>query len=284
MPGPLGRNYGSADALEPLCDTDGCRNAQLPGPIGVHHHRPVRVADAEKDKTKKPSTKGKIDTIIFHLYMPITGSFTSQKFINWLQGISDEDADNGPDQNVQIERFEAEGLNLEVNTNTKSGVADFKKSLQREGAVVVYLGHSALDQYHGNSSLGLTPQGKKEPEIPNRELRSHLPKSTASLVIIASCDSMTAVGTPTAGPAIIVTNSGADKTTWSTHWAYALGTFFFLLIGLELDARDQPAIKRKGGHATISEALKASDDEFAKLGTDDRFKLVHGDGSKMLFA
>ena len=129
--------------------------------------------------------------------------------------------------------------------------------------MVVYLGHSTLDEHYGNNSLGLTPQAKSVPEIPNDELRTLLAQSTASTVIVASCDSMTAVGKPTAGPVIISTDSGPDKKTWSPRWARALGAFFFALIGLQIDAGEQPGIQRKGGHATINESLEASDAEFA---------------------
>ena len=283
IPGSLGKNSYLADALVPLCDSDGCRHANLPGPIGARYHRPVRVADAEKDKTKKHSTSAKIDTIIFHMYIDITDNFSSQDFIDWLQGTGGKLRDDNQVYDWQEDRWTAEGIKLETYTSTKSGVADFKKSLQRESAVVVYLGHSTLDEHHGNNSLGLTPQLKSVPEIPNDQLRTLLAQSTASMVIIASCDSMTAVGKPTAGPVIIATDSGPDKMTFSTHWARALGALFFLLIGLQLDSAEQPSIQRKAGHATINEALEASDAEFAKLKDGDRFKLVHGDGSKKLF-
>ncbi|MGA8658073.1 MAG: hypothetical protein WB586_18170, partial [Chthoniobacterales bacterium] len=65
------------------------------------------------------------------------------------------------------------------------------------------------------------------------------------------------------------------------EWAHALGAFFFLLLGFELDKDDQPTIKRKKGRATIDEALAATANAFK--GTNDSFKLVHGDGSTQLF-
>ena len=77
--------------------------------------------------------------------------------------------------------------------------------------------------------------------------------------------------------------SGADKMTNTTHWAQALGAFFFLLIGLEIDSNGQPSIKRKAGHATINDALAASADAFKAAGTGDRFELANGDGTIVLF-
>jgi hypothetical protein len=63
--------------------------------------------------------------------------------------------------------------------------------------------------------------------------------------------------------------------------ATAVGTFLFLLIGWERDGQGQPNDPRKGGHSTINEALAASAAEFKDL--NDRFELVHGDGSIKLF-
>ena len=147
---------------------------------------------------------------------------------------------------------------------------------------MVYIGHSTLTatpkgQPEG-PSRGLSPENpKKGPEIPNATLRNLLSKSAASLVIIGSCDSKTAVGKISAGPPIIATNSGADRTTDISRMARAAGTFLFLLIGWELDGRGQPNDAHKSGHGTINEALAASAEAFTDL--TDRFELVHGDGS-----
>jgi hypothetical protein len=147
---------------------------------------------------------------------------------------------------------------------------------------VVYIGHSTLDSRHQNRSLGLTPQAKNQPEIPNATLRTLLSKSAASLVIIASCDSKTAVGNISAGPPIIVQNSGANRKTLIPAMADAVAIFLFLLIGWELDGRKQPDDPHKGGHATINDALDATVPVFKNLSIDDRFELVHGDGSIIL--
>jgi hypothetical protein len=137
-------------------------------------------------------------------------------------------------------------------------------------------------------SLGLSPyHPSKGPEIPNNTLRTLLSKSKASLVIIASCDAKTAVGNLRGGPPIIVTNSGKDRVTLIPRNANAVASFLFLLIGWERDADEQPNKPHKGGHGTINEALEAAAKEFQ--GTDpsqsveDRFELVHGDGSIKLF-
>jgi hypothetical protein len=293
MPGPLGgQDYATGPGGAWWCDDSGCRRGRTPGPTGVRYRRPVRVADARAGKSKTPPPLAKVDTIVFHLYLPITvqgdkagdKGFSAQDFFDWIKGTRDDAVpDDGRIHEWQPDRWANLGINLELKTTTKSGAADFKKSLQRKGAVVVYLGHSVLDQYHDNRSLGLTPQGHSKPEIPSEELRTLLKKSTASLVIIASCDSMTSVGKVTSGPPVIVTDSGDDRMTNTTHWAHALGAFFFLLIGLELDSGGQPAIQRKAGHATIKEALDVSADAFAKAGTNDRFKLLNSDGSLKIF-
>jgi hypothetical protein len=152
---------------------------------------------------------------------------------------------------------------------------------------VVYIGHSTLAPPKSKTdregpSLGLSPDNpRKGPEIPNATLRASLGKSKASLVIIASCDSKTAVGNQRGGPSVIVTNSGTDRVTLIPRMANAVATFLFLLIGWERDGDEQPNNPRKGGHATIAEALAASAVEFKDM--DDRFELANGDGSIKLF-
>jgi hypothetical protein len=200
--------------------------------------------------------------------------YSQQDFIDWFRAPDDPRI---PD----VGKWSVEGIDLEIFTNTKSGVKDFEKSLQRKGAIVVYIGHSTLDSGNEHHSLGLTPQGESHAEIPNATLRTLLGKSAASLVIIASCDSKTAVGTLSSGPPVIVQNSGANRVTLIPRMANAVGTFLFLLIGWERDGQGQPNDPHKGGHATINEALAASAAEFK--GMDDRFELVHGDGSIKLF-
>lgn len=302
IPGPQGRHINAADTTASSSGDDiGCQGGHLPGPAGSHYHRPIVVADAGTDKSKKAPAKTpdkpkaadqvKIDTIIFHLYLPITvkgdkpgsKSFQAQDFFDWIKGTKDDAVpDDGKIHEWQQDHWDSMGISLELNTAIATGVDDFKKSLQRKGAIVVYLGHSTLDQYHGNRSMGLTPHGHAKPEIPNDDLRALLKKSAAPLVIIASCDSMTSVGKPGGSSAVIVTDSGSDRMTNTIEWANALGAFFFLLIGLELDSGRQPNVLRKGGHATIGEALDASATAFDKAGTKDRFKLVQGDRSLKL--
>lgn len=284
IPGPLGHDVQLADAHASLrCDV-GCQRGHTPGPI--------RVADAPTDKSKKttkaPPAPTKVDTIILHIYAPIipvgdtpgNRGFSQQDYIDWFKAPDDPRI---PD----VGKWFNEGINLEFFTDTKSGVKDFEKSLQRQGAIVAYIGHSTLTPAKSpkdpeGPSRGLSPDNpKKGPEIPNATLRSILSKSAASLVIIASCDSKTAVGNISAGPPIIVTNSGTDRVTLIPRMANAVATFLFLLIGWERDGQGQPNNAHKGGHATINEALAASAGEFK--GMDDRFELAHGDGSIKLF-
>jgi hypothetical protein len=245
IPVPQGPHLNAADATASSSGDDiGCQGGHLPGPAGSHYHRPIVVADAEKDKSKntpdktpdkpKSADQVKIDTIIFHLYLPITvkgdkpgsKSFLAQDFFDWIKGTKDDAVpDDGKIHEWQQDHWETEGISLELNTALATGVDDFKKSLQRKGAIVVYLGHSSLDEYHGNRSMGLTPQGRSKPEIPSDDLRALLKKSTACLVIVASCDSLTSVGTPGDSAAIISTDSGPDKMTNTIQWANALGAF-----------------------------------------------------------
>jgi len=249
------------------------------------------VADAPTDKSKKttqaPPAPTKVDTIIWHIYetliKPQPGNpkgFSKQDFLDWFQAPDDSRILDGPG------KWWHAGIKLEFNTNIKTGVKDFEKSLQRKGAIVVYIGHSTLTKTPKGQpegpSLGLSPENpKKGPEIPNARLRTLLSKSAASLVIIGSCDSKTAVGKISAGPSIIATNSGADRVTDISRMARAAGTFLFLLIGWEMDGQTQPNNPHKTGHGTINEALAASAAEFK--GMEDHFELVHGNGSTKLF-
>jgi hypothetical protein len=281
IPGPIGNDvhFANSDGKS-WCDV-GCHRGHTPGPI--------RVADAPKDKSKKttkaPPVPTQVDTIIWHLYSTLIPAqsgykgFSQQDFINWFQAPDDA-------RIAELGKWSNEGINLEFKTDTKTGVKDFEKSLQRKGAIVVYIGHSTLTPTPPDTpegpSLGLSPDNpKKGPEIPNATLRTWLGKSAASLVIIGSCDSKTAVGKIGAGPPIIVTNSGNDKLTLIDRMATAAATFLFLLIGWEIDAQRQPNTPHKNGHGTINEALAASAAAFT--GMDDRFELVHGDGSIKLF-
>jgi hypothetical protein len=283
IPGPLGHNPKLADTDVSLwCDL-GCHRGHTPGPI--------RVAEGPMDKSKKPAKAARtatIKTIIFHIYVPIipvgdtpgNKGYSVQDFIDWFKAPDDPRI---PD----VGKWSNESVDLEFFIKTKSGVADIKNSLQREGAIVVYIGHSTLTRPKSpkdpeGPSLGLSPDNpRKGPEIPNTNLRALLSKSKASLVIIASCDSKTAVGNLSAGPPIIVTNSGTDRVTLIPRMANAVATFLFLLIGWERDRQEQPNNPHKGDHGTIDEALAASAAEFKDM--DDRFELVHGDGSIKLF-
>jgi hypothetical protein len=275
IPGPLGHDVHLADTHGKSWPDVGCQRGHTPGPI--------RVADAPKDKSKKPAPVS-ANTIIWHIYETLIPrqpgypqGFTKQDFVAWFQASDDTRIPDGPG------KWDTAGIKLEFNTDPKTGVKDFEKSLQRKGAIVVYIGHSTLTPAKSpkdplGPSLGLSPVNpEKGPEIPNARLRTLLSKSAASLVIIGSCDSKTAVGKISAGPPIIATNSGADRVTDISRMARAAGTFLFLLIGWEMDGQTQPNNPHKSGHGTINEALAASAEAFTDI--PDRFELVHGDGS-----
>jgi hypothetical protein len=240
-----------------------------------------RIGGQVKKTTKAPPAPTKVDTIILHIYAlmglgPGGRGFSPQDFIDWFKALDDP-------SNPVSDKWSVEGINVEFYTNTKSGVKDFEKSLQRKGAIVVYIGHSTLDKGNRYHSLGLDLSGiAKQPEIPSATLRTLLSKSAASLVIIASCDAKTAVGKLSAGPPVIVQNSGTDtnsKTDTTTpipRMANAVATFLFLLIGWERDRRGQPNDPHKG-------ATRRSTRRWLRRGMDDRFELIQGDGSIKLF-
>jgi hypothetical protein len=278
IPGPLGNDLKLADAPVSLRCEVGCHRGHTPGPI--------RVAEGPTDKPKKTKATPAptIKSIIFHIYVPIipvgdtpgNKGYSVQDFIDWFKAPDDPRI---PD----VGKWSSESIDLEFFINTKSGVTDFQNSLKKEGAIVVYIGHSTLTPPKSpkdpeGPSRGLSPDNpRKGPEIPNSNLRALLSKSKASLVILASCDSKTAVGNSKLGPPVIVTNSGSDRVTLIPRMANAVATFLFLLIGWERDKASQPNNPHKGGHGTIDEALAASAVEFKDM--DDRFELVHGDGS-----
>ena len=235
------------------------------------------MADAEKKDSKKPAkkraTSAAAQTVHLHFYLPITSNYSATQFYEWLRGPEDFDH--------PLNRWEEAGIHLIFHSAANSGAEDFKKSLQDPGAVVVYLGHSALD-FKNKRSLGLTPKGLHTAELPPETLMSLLKKSKASLVILASCASNTCVGKLSGGPAVVVTDSGDNLKTWSFDWAQALGAFLFVLLGFEVGGSGQPT-PRKKGRGTINEALDASTEAFKNQNTTDRFKLANGDGSTIIF-
>jgi hypothetical protein len=302
IPGPIGSDAHLANSDgKSWCDV-GCKGGHTPGPIRV------AGADAPMDKSKKPTqpsstptqpsstptkassrpTKG--TTIIWHIYAPMYKGtathtpYSTQDFINWF---------NAPDdtEHPDVTKWSAEDIYPEFKTKTNSGVHDFEQSLQTKGAIVVYIGHSTLSPRQTKDgplgpSQGLSPDDPaKGPEIPNDKLRALLRRSTASLVIIGSCDSKTAVGNISGGPPIIVANSGSDHETWLDHMARAAAIVLFLLIGWEMEDR-QPKkrhtdVNGKPARGTINEAVAASAAAFTDI--PDRFELAHGDGSIKLF-
>jgi hypothetical protein len=212
-------------------------------------------------------------TLHLHFYLPITGNYSVSNFVDYLRGPVDVDH--------PFDRWEDAGVNLDFKSKAVSGTADFKTSLQDTDSVVVYLGHSVLD-FKNKRSLGLSPLGHETAEIAPDALMSLLKASKAKLVILATCASSTCVGKLTAGPAVVVTNSGSNLTTWSFDWAHALTAFLLLLIDYEVGGSGQPVARNKG-RATISDALDASNVAFKNQKTTDRFELAFGKGSTVVF-
>jgi hypothetical protein len=261
------------------CDVNAlaCEPRNTPGPLGVRGHRPIRVADAPKKDSKKPAkqpaTPAATKTVHLHFYLLVTSSYSATQYYDWLRGPVDADH--------PFDRWEEAGVNLIFHSARNSGADDLKKSLQDPGTVVVYFGHSSLD-FKNKRCVGLTPKGLNKAEIPAATLVSLLEKSKAKLVILATCASSTCVGKLTAGPGVVVTESGANLKTWSFDWAQALGPFLFVLLGYEVGPSGQPT-PRKQGRGTINEALDAANEAFKNQKTDDRFTLANGDGSKVVF-
>jgi hypothetical protein len=281
IPGPQGAHdqTGSSKRLWALED-DSYRSGSShpPGPVGVRAHRPIRVADAEGKDAKKPGKKTSPPpadkTVHLHFYLDPTDSYSATSLVDFIRG---------PEDYVNpLNRWDQAGIKLVSHTNVGSGADDFKKSLQDEGAVVVYLGHSALD-FKNKRSMGLTPKGSTKPEIAPDKLMDLLKQSKTSLVTLASCASSTLVGKMTGGPAVVVTNSQANLTTWSNDWANALGPFLLVLLGYNLPPSALQPTVRKEGRGKISDALDAANAAFKSQKTDDRFELANGDTSTVIF-
>jgi len=249
-------------------------------------------------------------TLHLHFYLPVVaGNYSIDRFVDYLRGSVDpttpEEASMPPS-----DRFADAGVTLDFQKKVVSGAADFKKSLQDTGSVVVYLGHSVLD-FKNKRSLGLSPMGHDPAEIKPEQLMSLLKASSAQLVILATCASSTlGLEKLKTGPAVVVTNSGANLKTWSYDWAQALRAFLLLLIGYKVGKNDQPyslepqqkaaravttqlvgaldgpfvaalvsqAMALNKGHATISQALDAANETFKGREKDDgdRFELAYG--------
>ena len=218
-----------------------------------------------------------------HFYLSVSTKppYDVDKFVTYLRGSTDpttpEQASEPPS-----DRFDSAGVPLDFKKKALTGTEDFKKSLLDPNSVVVYLGHSALD-FNNKRSLGLSPLGHERPDIAPGALMDLLKASKAKLVILATCASSTlGLEKLKAGPAVVVTNSGSDLTTWSFNWVQALQPFLLLLIGYEVGKDDQP-VARKKGRATIKEALDAANAAFKENKSDDRFELAHGEGSTVVF-
>ena len=162
--------------------------------------------------------------------------------------------------------------------------------------------------FKNKRSLGLSPMGHAPAEIAPDQLMSLHKASKAKLVILATCASSTlGLEKLKGGPAVVVTNSGSNLTTWSFDWVQALTAFLLLSIGYKVGDDGQPyslqpllkaerdvatslvgavdgpfaaalvsqVMAQNKGHATISKALDAANEAFKK-NTPDRFELAYG--------
>ena len=223
-------------------------------------------------------------TLHLHFYLPIAGNYSVDDFVAYLRGSTEpttaEQASEPPS-----DRFDTAGVSLDFKKKAVSGTADFKKSLQDPDSVVVYMGHSVLD-FKKRISLGLSPMGHDPAEIKPDALMDLLKASKAKLVILATCASSTlGLEKLKKGPAVVVTNSGSNLTTWSFDWANALTPFLLLLIDYEVGKGSRQPVARNKGRATIKEALDASNEVFKGREKDDgdRFELAYGNGSTVVF-
>ena len=222
-------------------------------------------------------------TLHLHFYFPnVNPQYSAQALVDYLRGGSVDPQTAEQASVPPSDRFDDAGVSLVFQTKALTGAAEFKKSLDDPGSVVVYLGHSTLD-FKKKVSLGLSPLGHSTAEIPRDKLMDLLKASKAKLVILATCASSTlGLEKLKAGPAVVVTNSQSDITTWSLNWGQALTPFLLLLIGYEVGKDGQP-VARKAGRATIKDALDAGNASFKENKTDDRFELAFGEGSKVVF-
>ena len=215
-----------------------------------------------------------------HIYMDIGRS--REEYFQWLTNY-----DNGDTTGNRGQEFKQFMPTRHFNSAT--GVRDFTDSLQKKGAIVLYIGHGALGRTGNGPSEGLVPDAanhseKDPPQIPNERLRQMLRDSKASLVIIAACDSVTAVGHLTGGPPVVVTDSGKKRLTQGGPMALAAAAFLFSLIGVELDQQRQPYKKLYGGHARIMRALDAANEMFASTREQSAFVLAGDDNSTFVRA
>jgi hypothetical protein len=224
-----------------------------------------------------------VATLHLHFYLPVSTKppYNVDDFVKYLRGSVDpttaEEASVPPS-----DRFDTAGVVLDFQKKAVSGAADFKTSLKDPDSVVVYLGHSVLD-FDNKRSLGLSPLAHHTAEIAPGELMDLLKASKAKLVVLATCASSTlGLKNLKMGPAVVVTNSGSNLTTWSFNWVQALQHFLLLLIDYEVGKNDQP-VARKKGRATIQEALDAANAAFKENKADDRFELPHGEPSTVVF-
>ena len=188
-----------------------------------------------------------------HVYFTkLSAGYTGQQFFDWI--VNQNPGEMGPN------RFQVAGVEINLVSNSRTAVADFKGSLKGPGSVVVYFGHTVLGQ---KTTLGLTvndPPAKK-PSITCGELTNLLNVGKAKIVVLAGCATSECVTKIKGDTAVIVTQSGKDRLTNTLQWAPAIKALLDELLA--------------GG--TVGDALAAANKSFAKVSSTDSFKMINGD-------
>jgi hypothetical protein len=220
----------------------------------------------EMETSKRGVTKSSLhsiptNNIFMHVYFktldPRTG-YTGQDFFDWIVGplALIDPTFQGPSPN----RFQLQGININLVSNSSTAVSDFKGSLKVPGSIVVYFGHTVLGL---TTTLGLAPNDPpaKKPGITCAELTKLLNTAKAKIVVLAGCATSQCVTKIKGDTVVIVTQSGKDRVTNTLQWAPAIKALLDALL-----AGDK-----------VGEALTAANKSFAKASSTDSFKMINGD-------
>lgn len=297
-PGPLGTTVNTVNQL--LVDFG--RNL-MPALAGhwycgpnVGHLHPAGSIGICPPWIRHPHPK-RVDTILVHNFFQDEPGLHHSVFEKRITGIKPTPDDGqyheatGYWPYVDVEfYYEAEKKGAK---ELKDAKQRFKASLGRDGAIVVYFGHSALADRGNHTYYGwaLIPnhEDPNHPIYPMEELRSDLQKSPAALVLFAGCDIKSILGADSGkGPMLVVVDSGADSVSWGRTMSVGITSFLLTLGGFAFPrqaGRDagEWAVPRATGAGTIGEALAAANRDFIERHDTDHFVLVRGDMAAVLF-
>lgn len=165
---------------------------------------------------------------------------------------------------------------ISMRTQPSKAISDLKEALNTRGALVVYMGHTALDK---KGAIGLQPQLKKKTILKNQELVKLLEKASANVVVLAGCSTKASVPKQLKNDIVtITTDSGSNLVTHSLDFARAIAAFLFALIGYTFDPNTS-AVTQRNTIAKINEAIA---DANAFLRNGDQFVLASGNGNMTL--